>query len=68
MQTTQTMAQIPLAVPIVAGLVIYLIAVTLMFRKDKFGRRRKWLPLDFVWVPLGGCTVVCLVALWWHLK
>jgi hypothetical protein len=64
----QPSPQMPLAVLISICLIVYLIAVTLMFRSDKLGRRRRWLPLDFVWVPLGGLTVVSLVALWWHLK
>jgi hypothetical protein len=64
----QPISQIPLTVLISICLIVYLTAVTLMFRSDKLGRRRRWLPLDFVWVPLGGLTVVSLVALWWHLK
>ncbi|HEX4119746.1 MAG TPA: hypothetical protein VH619_03880 [Verrucomicrobiae bacterium] len=64
----QQTLQIPMVIPIGIGVAAYLIGVGLMFRKDKFGRRRRWLPLDFVWVPLGGFTVASLVVLWWHLK
>jgi hypothetical protein len=49
-------------------LVGYCITVGLMFRKNRLGCRRRWLPLDYIWVPLGGLTVVSLLALWWHLR
>jgi hypothetical protein len=39
-----------------------------MFRKDGRGFRRRWHALDYIWVPLGGFTVVSLLALWWHMR
>jgi hypothetical protein len=58
---------IPVAV-LIFCLVGYCITVGLMFRKNRLGCRRRWLPLDYIWVPLGGLTVVSLLALWWHLR
>ena len=58
---------IPVVV-LISCLLIYCIAVGLMFRKNKLGCRRRWLPLDFIWVPLGGLTVASLLALWWHTR
>ncbi|HUD47292.1 MAG TPA: hypothetical protein VMR33_10700 [Candidatus Baltobacteraceae bacterium] len=58
---------VPVAILIVC-LMIYCIAVGLMFRKDNMGFRRRWLPLDYIWVPLGGLTVLSLLALWWHMR
>jgi hypothetical protein len=49
-------------------LAIYTITVVLMFRKDKLGFKRRWHLLDYIWVPLGGLTVVILLALWWHTR
>jgi hypothetical protein len=60
-----THQSIPVAL-LAGGLVVYCIAVILMFRKDKQGMRRRWLPLDFIWVPLGGLTVLTLLTLWWQ--
>jgi hypothetical protein len=56
---------VPVAVLIIC-LMVYFIAVRLMFRRDKLGFRRRWHALDYIWVPLGGLTVVSLLALWWH--
>jgi hypothetical protein len=57
----------PVAV-LIAGLIVYGIAVLLMFRKDERGFRRRWHALDYIWVPLGGLTVVSLLALWLHMQ
>jgi hypothetical protein len=53
---------------LVACMLVYGIAVILMFRKDSRGLRRRWLPLDYIWVPLGGLTVLSLVMLWWRMQ
>ena len=47
--------------------VIYAVLIALVFRSKANGRRRRWLPLDYVWVPLGGLTGVFLLALWWRM-
>jgi len=47
-------------------LLVYALCIVLVFRVKKWGQRRRWLPLDYVWVPLGGLTGVCLLALWWR--
>jgi hypothetical protein len=47
-------------------LLAYALAVAVAFRKNQYGRRRKWLALDYIWVPLGGATGICLLALWWR--
>ncbi|HEY3861346.1 MAG TPA: hypothetical protein VGO59_05605 [Verrucomicrobiae bacterium] len=47
-------------------LLLYAFGIAFVFRKTRRGRRRRWLPLDFVWVPLGGLTGVFLLALWWR--
>jgi len=48
-------------------LLVYTLAIVLVFRANASGRRRRWLPLDYVWVPLGGLTGLCLLALWWRM-
>jgi hypothetical protein len=57
----------PVAVFII-GLVVYGALVCLMFRKDRRGFRRRWHALDYIWVPLGGITVLTLLALWWRMR
>jgi hypothetical protein len=47
-------------------LLVYGLIVALTFRANKYGLKRRWLPLDYVWVPLGGLTGVFLLALWWR--
>jgi hypothetical protein len=48
-------------------LVLYAGCVFLMFPKMKGARRRrKFDRLDYVWIPLGGLTVMSLVVWWWH--
>jgi sensor c-di-GMP phosphodiesterase-like protein len=58
------------SIPALGSLLIFLLAYSLgivvLFRANKRGLRRKWVALDFVWVPLGGLTGVCLLALWWQ--
>jgi len=58
---------VPALCSMAAFLLAYALVIVLVFRADRFGRRRRWVPLDFVWVPLGGLTGICLVALWWRL-
>lgn len=59
------------SVPVLASmagfLLVYTLAIVLVFRANASGRRRRWLPLDYVWVPLGGLTGLCLLALWWRM-
>jgi hypothetical protein len=57
---------VPALVSMVGFLLAYALCIVLVFRPNKWGRRRRWLPLDFIWVPLGGLTGVCLLALWWR--
>jgi hypothetical protein len=57
---------IPALISILAFLLAYSLGVLVLFRPNKWGQRRKWLALDYVWVPLGGLTGVCLLALWWQ--
>jgi hypothetical protein len=49
-------------------LLVYAVAIALVFRANARGRRRRWLALDYVWVPLGGLTGLCLLALWWRMR
>jgi hypothetical protein len=61
--------QITLSVTVlIVCLLAYCVAVVLMFRKDRSGLRRRWHPMDYIWVPLGGLTVMSLLALWWHMR
>jgi len=55
----------PALVSMLAFLLAYGLVVFALFRENKWGQRRKWLALDYIWVPLGGLTGVCLLALWW---
>ena len=50
----------------VGFLLIYALGIVMIFRANKWGRRRRWIPLDYIWVPLGGLTGVALLALWWY--
>jgi len=58
------------SIPAICSLVLFLLGYTLgiiaLFRANNRGLRRKWVALDYVWVPLGGLTGVCLLALWWQ--
>jgi NADH:ubiquinone oxidoreductase subunit 6 (subunit J) len=63
-----TTNQIVLVAVMLVCLVVYCITVRMMFRKDKMGFRRRWHALDYIWVPLGGITVVTLIALLWHMR
>jgi hypothetical protein len=47
-------------------LLAYALVVFLIYRPNKFGRRRRWHFLDFVWVPLGGLTGLILLSLFWR--
>ena len=58
----------PTALASMAGfLFVYTLVVAYLFRPNQHGRRRRWLPMDYVWVPLGGLTGLCLVAVWWRM-
>jgi hypothetical protein len=57
---------IPVLTSVFGFLVVYALVVFFMFRRNDNGMRRRWEILDFVWVPLGGATGICLLALWWH--
>jgi hypothetical protein len=58
---------IPVLSSMLGFLLVYALVIALVFRTNKFGRKRRWLPLDFIWVPLGGLTGICLLALWWRM-
>jgi len=58
---------IPVLCSMSGFLLAYALVIAIVFRTNKFGRRRRWLALDFVWVPLGGLTGICLLALWWRM-
>jgi hypothetical protein len=47
-------------------LVVYALGIVVLFRREKWGVRRRWHPLDYIWVPLGAVTGVCLLALFWN--
>jgi hypothetical protein len=53
---------------VVVFLAIYAVSVVLMFRKVSGKRRRRLDSLDYVWIPLGGLTGICLVELWWRMR
>jgi len=61
-----TLLSIPELASMLGFLLVYALCIVLVFRVKKWGQRRRWLPLDYVWVPLGGLTGVCLLALWWR--
>lgn len=44
---------------------LYSAGVVYLFTHRVNGRRRRWHPLDFVWVPMGGLTGVLMAAIWW---
>ncbi len=58
---------VPLLSSMLGFLVAYALFVVLLFRPDREGRRRRWLPTDFIWVPLGALTGIFLIALWWKM-
>ena len=58
---------IPLLSSLLGFLLVYALVVVLLFRPDREGRRRRWLPMDYVWVPLGALTGIFLIALWWRM-
>jgi amino acid transporter len=55
----------PVLVSILGFLLVYALGIVMIFRANKWGRRRRWIPLDYIWVPLGGLTGAFLLALWW---
>jgi heme/copper-type cytochrome/quinol oxidase subunit 2 len=58
---------VPVLVSMSVFLLVYALVIAFVFRANARGRRRRWLPLDYVWVPLGGLTGLCLLALWWRM-
>jgi len=58
---------IPVAAMAVFFLLLYSLAIFFLFSPNKNGLRRRWMTLDWVWVPLGGLTGVFLLALWWRM-
>jgi hypothetical protein len=61
-----TLLSVPVIGSMLGFLVVYALCIVLAFRTEKWGQRRRWLPLDYVWVPLGGLTGLCLLLLWWR--
>jgi hypothetical protein len=61
-----TFHSVPFLGSMLGFLLAYALGIVLVFRANKWGRRRRWLPLDYIWVPLGGLTGVFLLALWWR--
>jgi hypothetical protein len=57
----------PVVGSMVGFLLVYVAVIAFVFRANERGRRRRWLLLDYVWVPLGGLTGVFLLALWWRM-
>ena len=57
---------LPVLLSMLGFLLVYALGIVLIFRAEKWGQRRRWLPLDYIWVPLGGLTGVFLLALWWR--
>jgi hypothetical protein len=66
MQMRIMFQSMPVICSLAGFLLVYALVIVLVFRTDKFGRKRKWVALDFVWVPLGGITGICLLLLWWQ--
>jgi hypothetical protein len=62
----QHMLSVPVLASIGGFLAAYALGIIFAFRRDDKGRRRKWGVLDFVWVPLGAVSGVCLLLLWWR--
>ena len=55
----------PLLIMTFLFLVAYTFGVVYLFTHKVNGCRRRWQPLDFIWVPMGGLTGVLMAALWW---
>ena len=51
---------------VAAFLIVYALGIVYLFTRTVSGRRRRWVTLDFVWVPLGGLTGLVILALWWR--
>ena len=56
----------PALLSMLGFLVVYALIVFALFRPNKWGQQRKFMALDYIWVPLGGLTGVVLLALWWQ--
>jgi hypothetical protein len=57
----------PVLGSIVGFLLIYALVIVMLYRPDKEGRRRRWLPMDYIWVPLGALTGIILIAFYWRM-
>lgn len=57
---------IPMICSLAAFLVVYALVIVLSFRATKWGQRRRWVVLDYVWVPLGLITGAFLIVLAWQ--
>jgi len=64
----EKMRQLILSTPVLCSilgyLLVYGLVVVCLFRPNKYGVRRRWLALDYVWVVLGILTGIGLVMLW----
>jgi hypothetical protein len=57
---------IPVIMIAAVFLAVYGVGIAYMFTKKVNGCRRRWSPLDFVWIPIGGLTGILILALWWQ--
>jgi hypothetical protein len=58
------------SVPVLGSMLLFLLAysfgIVMLFQAGKRGLRRRWVGLDYVWVPLGALTGIFLIALCWQ--
>lgn len=66
MNTATNSHLVPMTLEIALFLVVYGVVIVRLFTRKVNGRRRRWAPLDFVWVPMGGLTGALMFALWWQ--
>jgi len=57
---------VPHIIVAVVFLAAYALLVLHLFTRTINGCRRRWAPLDFVWVPMGGLTGILILTLWWQ--
>jgi hypothetical protein len=55
----------PVLCSILGYLVVYVLVVVFLFRPNEYGIRRRWIPLDYIWVTLGVLAGVGLLLVWW---
>jgi hypothetical protein len=67
-RNVQTQSLTVPAVVMGSVLLIYCFLIVLLFRKNSYGVKRRWHALDYVWVPLGGLTLLTLLAVLFHLR